>query len=848
MRLRTILIVVAVVVLLPLAALGVFLATFDPNAYKPQIIAAARNATGRELRLSGPIQVKPSLVPTITVEDAGFANAPWGSRPEMATMKRLEARIALLPLIRGELRIAKITLVEPDILLERQADGQANWVMHRPAGAAAPSAPAPATGGAPSTPRGSAIAVEAISIQGGRVALRDALLNRTQSLAIASAEASASGGDGPLRLDAKATWNGIAFTAAIKGGPLAQLMDPAAGGPPWPIDLRIEADGARLAAKGTIASPVTGAGYDLAVEGSIDQLIRLAALVPDVPLPPLRGVSFAVQAADKGGAFPELRALSLKVGESDLNALQTGLVLRSAEVNGKAADQPLSFAAQATLSGVLLKAEGGTGPLAALLPGAASTTPWPIRLVASAGDATLSVDGALSHPTEAAGLDAKIEARVPDLAALSPLAGQPLPAVRDATFSARLVEHDRRNGYALKDISARALGSDIEGEASLLLAARSRIEARLASRKLDVDALLAAMPAPPPAASAGAPASAPPPTPPDGRIIPNTPLPLELLKPLDAKATLAVAELVFGATAYRDVGAEIALASGHLQVKDLKATLSSGRLSGALDVDAGKDVPPVAIMLRSPAQELASLLPRLGVPFPMRGQMELDLNVTGAGATPRAIAASLGGHLGVAVGRGSIDSRLLEMAAGELWRVLVPGAPRGDTSITCIALRFDIAHGVAVARTLLADTAPARISGEGNLNLGTERLALVLTPTLRLAGGGISVPVDVGGSFAHPSYRPNPLGTLGALGGLAGGAAAGAGQGAAIGGPLGAIVGGIVGATRQGAGDAGDDCPAALASARGAAAPAAAPSQPAPSSSPRSSSPIPGLRLPRLPF
>ena len=71
------LVVHAVVVLLPLAALGVFLATFDPNAYKPQIIAAARNATGRELRLSGPIQVKPSLVPTITVEDAGFANAPW---------------------------------------------------------------------------------------------------------------------------------------------------------------------------------------------------------------------------------------------------------------------------------------------------------------------------------------------------------------------------------------------------------------------------------------------------------------------------------------------------------------------------------------------------------------------------------------------------------------------------------------------------------------------------------------------------------------------------------------------------------------------------------------------------
>ena len=47
----------------------------------------------------------------------------------------------------------------------------------------------------------------------------------------------------PVLVTAGAGLVGMGLTAAIKGGPLAQLMDPAAGGPPWPIDLRIEADG-----------------------------------------------------------------------------------------------------------------------------------------------------------------------------------------------------------------------------------------------------------------------------------------------------------------------------------------------------------------------------------------------------------------------------------------------------------------------------------------------------------------------------------------------------------------------------------------------------------------------------
>ena len=86
-------------VLLPLAGAGVFLATFDPAAQKPRIEAAVEAATGRTLTLAGPIGIKLALVPTVTLEDVALANMPGGSRPEMARIRRVEVELALLPLL-----------------------------------------------------------------------------------------------------------------------------------------------------------------------------------------------------------------------------------------------------------------------------------------------------------------------------------------------------------------------------------------------------------------------------------------------------------------------------------------------------------------------------------------------------------------------------------------------------------------------------------------------------------------------------------------------------------------------------------------------------------------------------
>ena len=84
---------------LAIGAAAIAITRFDPNAYKPDIVAAVKRATGRDLALNGKISLKPSLWPTIQVSDVTFSNPPGFSRPQMASLQGMELQLGLLPLL-----------------------------------------------------------------------------------------------------------------------------------------------------------------------------------------------------------------------------------------------------------------------------------------------------------------------------------------------------------------------------------------------------------------------------------------------------------------------------------------------------------------------------------------------------------------------------------------------------------------------------------------------------------------------------------------------------------------------------------------------------------------------------
>jgi len=292
--LRIIVLVVCAILVLGVAGIAAFVATFNPNSYKPRIIAAVQSATGRQLALNGSIGLTLGLEPTLEVSDVAFSNPPGFSRPQMVTLQRLDVRLALLPLIARRVQIDRLVLVKPDILLETNAQRQMNWQF----GAAAAPTPAPPTPAGAQPAANTAppqLSLSSLRIEDGTLSMR-AADGTTTTLALKSLDAKASSPDAPLHLTVDATYNGAPVTLTADTGPLSRLEDPA-GTAPWPLKLAATAAGAKLGVDGTIAQPTQGRGLALAITADVPDLAALGALA-GTTLPPLKTIAAQLKLAD----------------------------------------------------------------------------------------------------------------------------------------------------------------------------------------------------------------------------------------------------------------------------------------------------------------------------------------------------------------------------------------------------------------------------------------------------------------------------------------------------------------------------------------------------------------------
>lgn len=120
-------IIVSVLLVLFVAAAIYFVATFDPNAYKDQIVAKTKEATGRDLILDGDISI--SVFPWLgfSLGSTKFGNAPGFGEVPMASVEEVDVRIALAPLLKGKINAAKIKLHGLHVDLQKNVNGVTNW-------------------------------------------------------------------------------------------------------------------------------------------------------------------------------------------------------------------------------------------------------------------------------------------------------------------------------------------------------------------------------------------------------------------------------------------------------------------------------------------------------------------------------------------------------------------------------------------------------------------------------------------------------------------------------------------------------------------------------------------------
>ncbi len=714
--------------LLVLAALLVIVAggawgvarLLDGAAMRARVAEAVQRATGLTIRIEGEVGLSVasllSGVPRLTVSGATLLNPPGYSRAALASIRRVEVAVAVLPLLQGRVELRRVQLEGSDIQLERNATGQGNWERRVVA-------PQPDATPAPSKPRAEPVLGE-VRIIDGRLAF---LAGPNQGAAVLDVPELSLAAGGAITGQARV--NGVALALGGQWQPTGASELTAVGG--------------------GIAASVQGGGAEWHATVLAPDLASVSTLAGRA-LPPLREVQVVAVSAAGG-----LQSARLSAGASDLGAMAPGLRLGRLVAEVSAA--PTRVEAELSFGGLPLTLKGTAGAWQAALAGAAPL------------DVALEGEGVLASLRGTAGLagpfDVAVSARVADLGALSAKAGAALPPLRElaldlraaslpggepaggAPGSAGLGSAGRGGvgrGVALRGIRGSAQQGDVSGDLAISLVPRLAVRGTLVSQRLDFDAMATPVAAPLATPAPAAPAATSPPIP--ARLIPDLPLPFTALVRQDADLTLQIGQATWRGQRYSGVEARVALNAGKLRVDPLHALAPGGVVQATILADASTLPPSLAITLQAPG---------LTLPAPGSGAVELDVALSGTGDGTRALAATAIGRVGVALVEGEVPNELLLALIGPALRGA--GLPmleaEGRSRVRCLALRADLKAGLATVSALALDTTRLRLEGDGSVDLGAEQLDMRLRPSVPLGGFGATVPIRATGAWMAPRVQ-----------------------------------------------------------------------------------------------
>jgi uncharacterized protein involved in outer membrane biogenesis len=309
MRWKRIVGIAAVLLIAIIVAAYLILSTYDYNKFKPRIAKVVEDATGRKLTLAGDIDLEVGLSPTLVVEDVSFQNATWGSRPELAKLKRLEIQIALLPLILKRIAVKKIILVSPDILIETDSSGKSNLDFETEEGGESQE---PKDKKNARFPR---VALLQALLENSRITFKDGTSARTYVLTGQTLRSTSKDYDSPLRVEFKGAYNDIPLEFEGTLGPIHALADSKQA---WPLDLTIKTAGTTVSVDGSVRDVMNLKDVNLALHLEGRSIPEIARLAPMSDVPDVGPFKIGLGLSDAAPETYKISNLKVAFGDSDL--------------------------------------------------------------------------------------------------------------------------------------------------------------------------------------------------------------------------------------------------------------------------------------------------------------------------------------------------------------------------------------------------------------------------------------------------------------------------------------------------------------------------------------------------
>jgi uncharacterized protein involved in outer membrane biogenesis len=175
----------------------VYLQNIDLSAFRDHIGEQVTSFTGRSFEVRGGIDSRlVSLRPAVVLKDVALGNVSWGKHPYLATASRIELRLDASKLLRNEIAIKELIVVDPNVLLETNVEGKGNWILDGD------------DDGAESFIGEIAITFEKVRFSGGSITYNDGMTGRQADIALGQFALRTKPGDPRMVLETKGSFFG----------------------------------------------------------------------------------------------------------------------------------------------------------------------------------------------------------------------------------------------------------------------------------------------------------------------------------------------------------------------------------------------------------------------------------------------------------------------------------------------------------------------------------------------------------------------------------------------------------------------------------------------------------------
>jgi uncharacterized protein involved in outer membrane biogenesis len=316
------LLVLASILALFVAAILIGPSIINWNNYKADLTNEVERLTGRNLTINGNIEISIFPAPALVANDVYLSNSEGASAKNMLSLESVEVRVALGPLLGGQVKVQTVRLINPIIELQRFADGHTNMELsfgeedREVKNSEAPIGETPLTQASEDTQSGRSrprFSLDNFSIKNASVIFRDDVMGRIQKIENFDANFAAASLIGPFASTGNMVVRGLPLEYTIS---IDKIIEERTA----PISLTILLNASRI--KTTFSGAIVGLDETPKFEGLVkatgENLAELIQFVnPEWSLLGLVGQEFGFQGKVVASAEAvDISELSVSLGDA----------------------------------------------------------------------------------------------------------------------------------------------------------------------------------------------------------------------------------------------------------------------------------------------------------------------------------------------------------------------------------------------------------------------------------------------------------------------------------------------------------------------------------------------------